>query len=223
MAFFKDRADAGRVLAQHLTEYVNRNDVVILALPRGGVPVGYAVARALQAPMDIYLVRKLGAPGQEELAMGAIASGGVMVLNQQVVRTLNIPDRVIEQVAHKEREELMRREEMYRDDHPRLDVTGRVAILVDDGLATGASMQAAAASLKARRPRKIVVAVPVGAPDTCQRIEQQVDEVVCAVTPQPFYGVGQWYDHFDQMTDDEVREILSEADKVLPEQKEKGL
>ena len=222
MAFFRDRADAGRVLAQHLTEYANRNDVVILALPRGGVPVGYEVARALQAPMDIYLVRKLGAPGQEELAMGAIASGGVMVLNQQVVRMLNIPDRVIEQVAQKEREELLRREEAYHDDHPRLDVTGRVGILVDDGLATGASMQAAAASLKARRPRKIVVAVPVGAPDTCQRIERQVDDVVCAITPEPFYGVGQWYEHFEQMTDEEVREILSEADKVLPEQKERG-
>ena len=215
MAIFKDRRDAGRKLAQYLTQYANRPDVVVLALPRGGVPVAFEVARALNAPLDIFLVRKLGLPGHEELAMGAIASGGLRVLNEDIVGALNIPDAVVEAVARRERAELERRERAYRGDRPPLDVRGKTVILVDDGLATGSSMRAAVAGLRARQPAQIVVAVPTAAPETCDAFENEVDDVVCAVTPQPFFSVGTWYEDFSQTSDEEVRRLLEEASQTV--------
>jgi len=215
MAIFKDRRDAGRKLAQYLTRYTNRPDVVILALPRGGVPVAFEVARALNAPLDIFLVRKLGLPGHEELAMGAIASGGLRVLNEDIVGALNIPDAVVEAVARRERAELERRERAYRGGRPPLDVRGKTAILVDDGLATGSSMRAAVAGLRAQQPAQVVVAVPTAAPETCEAFENEVDDVVCAVTPQPFFSVGTWYDDFSQTSDEEVRRLLEEASQTV--------
>jgi predicted phosphoribosyltransferase len=199
-------------LAERLAaEYSNRPDVIVLALPRGGVPVAYEVARALGAPLDVFLVRKLGVPGHEELAMGAIASGGVRVLNQDVVRMLNVPNEVIDRVARRELAELARRETAYRDGHPAPDVRGRVVILIDDGLATGATMRAAAEALRQLGPARVVVAVPVAAPETCDEFQQYVDEIVCLLTPEPFHAVGMWYENFEQTTDDEVRELLEEA------------
>jgi predicted phosphoribosyltransferase len=215
MAIFKDRRDAGRKLAQYLTQYANRPDVVILALPRGGVPVAFEVARALNAPLDIFLVRKLGLPGHEELAMGAIASGGLRVLNEDIVGALNIPDAVVEAVARRERAELERRERAYRGGRPPLDVRGKTVILVDDGLATGSSMRAAVAGLRAQQPAQVVVAVPTAAPETCEAFENEVDDVVCAVTPQPFFSVGTWYDDFSQTSDEEVRRLLEEASQTV--------
>ncbi|MDT8307316.1 MAG: phosphoribosyltransferase, partial [Anaerolineae bacterium] len=209
--YFRDRRDAGEQLAEKLPTYRERPGVIVLALPRGGVPVGFAVAEQLGLPLDIFLVRKLGVPGREELAMGAIASGGVRVLNQEVVGALNIPDEVIDAIAGKEQRELERRERAYRGDRPRPDLTGLVCLLVDDGLATGASMQAAVAGVRAHNPREIVVAVPTAAPDTCALFEAEVDHVVCAVTPEPFFGVGLWYEDFSQTTDDEVRHYLKRA------------
>jgi predicted phosphoribosyltransferase len=211
MSLFRDRSDAGRQLAAKLKAYAGRPDVLVLALPRGGVPVGAEVARRLDAPLDVYLVRKLGVPGHEELALGAIASGGTRVLNDDVVRTLGIPEALIETLVHRERQELERRERLYRGGRPFPDVTGRVVILVDDGLATGATMRAAVEALRGRRPARVVVAVPVGAPETCAALEALADEVACAVTPEPFYAVGLWYDEFDQTTDDEVRMLLDRA------------
>jgi len=208
---FRDRTEAGRLLAQKLREYANRDDVVVLALPRGGVPVAYEVANTLNVPLDIFLVRKLGLPGNEELAMGAIASGGVRVLNEEVVRALNIPDEIVDEVAEKEERELERREREYRRGRPPVDVRGRTAILIDDGLATGSSMRAAALALRNNQPAQIVVAVPVGAPSTCAEFESEVDKVVCAVTPEPFWGVGQWYRDFSQTSDEEVRDLLRRA------------
>lgn len=183
----------------------------MLGLPRGGVPVAYQVAEALNAPLDVFLVRKLGAPGQPELAMGAIASGGVRVLNQGVVQGLNVSQRQVERVTEREREELERRERAYRGARKRLELKGRVVILVDDGLATGASMRAAVQAVRAQEPAKIVVAVPTGAPQTCRAFEREVDEVVCVLTPQPFMGVGAWYRDFSQTTNDEVRSLLQES------------
>jgi predicted phosphoribosyltransferase len=208
---FRDRADAGRQLAARLEGYANRPDVLVLALPRGGVPIGYEVARALQAPLDVFLVRKLGVPGHEELAMGALATGGVRVLNEDVVRALGIPEDVIDEVAAGQQQELGRRERAYRDDRPVAEVCGRTVILVDDGLATGSTMRAAVAALRQRRPARIVVAVPVGSADTCAELREEADEVVCARTPEPFYAVGLWYDDFAQTTDDEVRDLLAQA------------
>jgi predicted phosphoribosyltransferase len=208
---FRDRSDAGRRLAAKLGEYAGRNDVVVLALPRGGVPVGAEVARALGAPLDVFLVRKLGVPGHEELAMGAIASGGVRVLNQDVLDQLRIAPKWVDVVAAQELEELTRREAAYRDGRPAPDVRGKTVILVDDGLATGASMKAAVAALRERGPARIVAAVPVGARETCQELAELADEVVCAETPDPFFAVGSWYVDFDQTTDAEVRELLVEA------------
>ena len=208
---FRDRTEAGRLLAQKLREYANRDDVVVLALPRGGVPVAYEVANTLNVPLDIFLVRKLGLPGNEELAMGAIASGGVRVLNEEVVRALNIPDEIVDEVAEKEERELERREREYRGGRPPVDVRGRTAILIDDGLATGSSMRAAALALRNNQPAQIVVAVPVGAPSTCAEFESEVDKVVCAFTPEPFWGVGQWYRDFSQTSDEEVRDLLGRA------------
>jgi predicted phosphoribosyltransferase len=208
---FADRFEAGRVLASRLAEFANGEDVVVLALPRGGVPVGFEVARALHAPLDVFVVRKLGVPGHEELAMGAIASGGVRVLNRRVVETLGISAEEIERIAAEEQRELERREREYRDGRPRLDVRGRTVILVDDGLATGSSMRVAALALRKKEPARIVVAVPVGSRATCEEFESEVDITVCAVTPEPFFGVGQWYADFRQTSDEEVRELLRRA------------
>jgi putative phosphoribosyl transferase len=217
MVLFEDRADAGRKLARKLLDYADHTDVIVLGLPRGGVPVAFEVAKALHAPLDVFLVRKLGVPGHRELAMGAIASGGVHVLNQGVVRSLAISPDAIEKVAEREREELERREQTYRGDRPAPDVSGRTAILVDDGLATGASMRAAVTALRAREPARIVVAVPTAPPETCAEFEAEVDDILCATTPQPLMGVGAWYSDFSQTTDEEVRALLSRAEETLPE------
>lgn len=208
---FKDRREAGQALAAGLQAYAARDHVVVLALPRGGVPVGYEVARALAAPLDVFLVRKLGVPGHEELAMGAIASGDVIVINEHVVRGLEIPPQVIDQVAARERLELDRREKEYRGEHPAVPVVGRIVILVDDGLATGSTMRAAAQALRQLGPQRIVVAVPVAAQETCDEFRNEVDDVVCLLTPQPFRAVGLWYEDFSQTSDEEVWELLDRA------------
>lgn len=210
---FRDRAEAGRRLAEKLHGYANRPDVLVLALPRGGVPVAYEVARALNVPLDVFLVRKLGFPGQEELAMGAIASGGARVLNSSLLRRMHVPPETIDAIAAKELSELQRREQEYRGDAPPPSVRDRTVILVDDGLATGATMHAAAAALRGQRPARIVVAVPVGAPSSCEDFGDVVDEVVCAEMPEPFLAVGQWYDDFTQTGDEEVRRLLELARK----------
>jgi putative phosphoribosyl transferase len=210
---FRDRTEAGQLLSRKLRRYADRPDVIVLALPRGGVPVAYEVAKALHAPLDVFLVRKLGVPGQEELAMGAIATGGIRVLNEDIVRALNIPPRVIDSVAAKEARELERRERLYRGDRPAPDVTGRTVILVDDGLATGSSMRAAVAALRQKNPSRIVVAVPIAAAATCREFEAEVDEIVCYQTPEPFYSVGLWYEDFSQTTDEEIRQLLERAAK----------
>lgn len=208
---FRDRSDAGRQLAAKLVAYADRPDVIVLALPRGGVPVAFEIAQALHAPLDVFLVRKLGVPGREELAMGAIASGGTRVLNSEVVQSLGIPNHVIDVVAGRESQELERRDRLYRGDRPPPDVRGRTVILVDDGLATGATMRAAAAALRQQDPARIVIAVPVAAPATCQELSAEADEIVCLRTPEPFYAVGLWYDEFGQTTDEEIRELLDRA------------
>jgi erythromycin esterase-like protein/predicted phosphoribosyltransferase len=213
---FRDRRDAGRVLAAQMEKYRGRDDVVVLALPRGGVPVAYEVATALGAPLDVFLVRKLGLPGREELAMGAIASSGVLVLNDDVVRALRIRPDDIRRVADKEWQELSRRERLYRGDRPVPDVAGKTAILVDDGLATGSSMRAAVQALRKLQPARIVVAVPAASSSTCKDLAQEVDDVVCATTPSPFYAVGQSYWDFSQTTDEEVIELLHQAWKSRP-------
>jgi putative phosphoribosyl transferase len=213
---FRDRIDAGQQLATQLHAYANHPDVLVLALPRGGVPVAFEVAQALNAPLDIFLVRKLGLPGQEELAMGAIASGGVIVVNSEVVDTLRIPDRIIHQIAAQEQRELERRERLYRGDRPPPDVHGKTTILVDDGMATGSTMRAAAAALREQKPDRIVVAVPAAAPETCKVFRDTVDEIVCAITPDPFYAIGLWYEDFSQTTDDEVRDFLARAAQAHP-------
>jgi putative phosphoribosyl transferase len=208
MERYSDRREAGRALAAALAPYTGRDDVVVLALPRGGVPVGYEVASALGVPLDVFVVRKLGVPGHEELAMGAIATGGVRVLVPSVVESLGISSDEIDQVADAERRELERRERQYRGDRPELDVRGRTVILVDDGLATGATMRAAVAALRQCEPARIVVAAPVGARDACDEFRALADDVICARTPEPFYGVGLWYEDFSQTSDDEVRDLL---------------
>ena len=209
--FFRDRREAGRLLATKLAAYANRPDVIVLALPRGGVPVAYEVARALNAPLDIFLVRKLGVPGYEELAMGAIATGGVRVLNDQLVGGLRIPDYVVDEVAASEQQELARRERLYRGDRPAPDVRGRTVILVDDGLATGATMLAAVKALRQQQPARIVVAVPTASPETCEQLRAEVDDIICAITPEPFHAVGLWYEDFSQTTDEEVRDLLARS------------
>src|SRR5438094_6363641 len=211
MMIYRDRIDAGKQLAALLADYADREDVLVLALPRGGVPVAYEVAKALRSPLDIFLVRKLGVPGHEELAMGAIATGGVSVLNDDVINYLRIPGEVIDAVAADELRELERRERAYRGDRPEPDVQDKTIILVDDGLAAGSAMRAAAAALRQQNPARIVVAVPVSAPQTCDEYRMGVDEIICASTPEPFRGVGQWYRDFSQTTDDEVRELLEKA------------
>jgi predicted phosphoribosyltransferase len=209
--FFRDRRDAGRKLAAQLAAYAGRPDVVVLALPRGGVPVAYEVAQALRAPMDVFLVRKLGLPGHEEFAMGAVATGGVRVLNPDIVENLYAPASVIDTVTQREQRELDRRERAYRGVRPPPDVRGKIVILVDDGLATGSTMRAAAAAVKQLQPARVVVAVPVASQATCDELRREADEVVCLVTPEPFYAVGLWYDDFSQTTDDEVRALLAAA------------
>lgn len=215
MALFRDRRDAGRKLAQKLTAYAGRTDIIVLALPRGGVPVAYEVALALHAPMDIFIVRKLGLPGHEELAVGAIASGSARVLNEEIIGYLNISEAVIDAISQRELQELERRERAYRGDRPPLHVEGRTIILIDDGLATGASMRAAIAGLRAQNPAHIVVAVPTAAPETCEALEPEVDQMICATTPEPFYGVSRWYEDFSQTTDEEVKMLLEEATHLL--------
>jgi putative phosphoribosyl transferase len=212
MIRFKNRSEAGRFLAERLSAYANRPDTLVLALPRGGVPVAYEVAKALGAPLDVFQVRKLGLPGHEELAMGAIATGGVRVRNPEVVEYLRIPDEVIDEVTARERQELERRERLYREGRPARSPRGRVVILVDDGLATGSTMLAAVLALRQQQPASIVVAVPVAAKQTCEELRTVADEVVCAVTPDPFYAVGLWYEDFSQTTDEEVRELLARAE-----------
>jgi putative phosphoribosyl transferase len=209
---YRDRAEAGRHLAEKLVDYANRSDVLVLALPRGGVPVAYEVARALNAPLDVFMVRKLGVPGHEELAMGAISSGGMRLLNENVVRSLRISPEVIDEVAKTEQAELERREREYRDDRPQPELRGKTVIVIDDGLATGASMRVAVVALRRRRPARLIVAVPVAAAATCAEFRYEVDEVVCASTPEPFHAVGLWYEDFAQTTDAEVRELLERAD-----------
>jgi putative phosphoribosyl transferase len=208
---FQDRHDAGRRLAETLPAYKGRKDVVVLALPRGGVAVGYEVAVALGAPLDVFVVRKLGVPGHAELAMGAIATGGVVVLNTGVVRALGITETLVEQVAEREERELSRRERLYRSERPAEPIAGRTAILVDDGLATGASMRAAAQAVRRQAPARLVIAAPVAAAETCDELRAAADEVVCAETPEPFYAVGLWYRDFTQTSDDEVRSLLEQA------------
>jgi putative phosphoribosyl transferase len=208
---FRDRTDGGRVLAERLRDYAQRDDVIVLGLARGGMPVAVEVARALSLPLDVFLVRKLGVPGHEELAMGAIASGGARVMNRAVVDRLALDDEAIEAVAAREQEELERREHAYRDGEPAAEVAGRVGILVDDGLATGASMRAAVRALRQRDAASVVVAVPIAPPRTCAELEDEADVVVCARTPEPFQAVGLWYEDFEQVTDDQVRQLLADA------------
>jgi len=208
---FKNRVEAGKILAERLTEYEGRPDLLVLALPRGGVPVAFEVAKALAAPLDVFLVRKLGVPGHEELAMGAIASGGVRVLNEDVIGPLRIGKETIDRVATGEQAELERRERAYRGDRLWPSVNDRIVILVDDGLATGSTMRAAVVALKQQRPKKLVVAVPIAAAETCIDLRDEVDAIICAVTPRPFFGVGRWYTDFSQTTDEEVRELLGRS------------
>jgi putative phosphoribosyl transferase len=210
---FTDRREAGRELAAKLQRYAGRGDVVVLALPRGGVPIAVEVAEALDAPLDVFVVRKLGMPGHPEFAIGAIASGGVRVLSDDVIRWYAVPESAIEAIVRQELAELERRERDYRQGRPLTNLRGRTVILVDDGLATGASMRAAVEAVRAHHPARVVVAVPVGAPSTCQELGEVADEVVCARTPEPFSAVGRWYRDFVQVTDEEVRALLREHDE----------
>ncbi|MDQ2777456.1 MAG: phosphoribosyltransferase [Acidobacteriota bacterium] len=208
---FRDRADAGRILAERVAESIQSPGSLVLALPRGGVPVAFEVARKLRAELDIFLVRKLGLPGQEELAIGAIASGGVRVLNEGLIRELQLSRNLIDQITAREGSELQRREELYREGRTAVPVGGRTVILVDDGLATGASMKAATQALRLQAPTRIIVAVPVAARDTCNEFRGSVDEIICAYTPSPFTSVGTWYVDFAQTTDEEVQKLLEGA------------
>ena len=217
MSFFNDRTDAGKILSERLSEYANREDVLILALPRGGVPVAFEVAKELNLKMDIFIVRKLGVPGNEELAMGAIASGNIRVLNEDVIRSFRIPQKAIDEATANELGELERRERIYRKNRPVPKISGSTVILIDDGLATGATMRAAVAAVKTKNPAKVIIAVPVAAPDTCSDFGSEVDEVMCVATPEPFYGVGAWYEDFSQTTDKEVCDLLDRAAKIKPE------
>jgi predicted phosphoribosyltransferase len=209
--YFYDRFDAGRKLAERLSRYQRRSDVLVLALPRGGVPVAFEVAKALDAPLDVFLVRKLGLPGHEELAMGAVANGNVEVLNEEVVESLRVSREAIHRVAERERDRIRQQREHYRHGEPPPDVTGRVVVLIDDGLATGATMRAAIAALRKQRPKRIVVAVPVGALETCNELKREADEVICLVSPHQFYAVGMWYREFSPTTDETVQELLEQS------------
>jgi predicted phosphoribosyltransferase len=208
---FTDRLDAGRQLAEILKEYAGRDDVVVLALPRGGVPVAWEVAKELDAPLDVFVVRKLGAPGREELAIGAIASGNVQILNQRLIDALGVHAGDIEEIARREAEELQRREKEYRGEAPPHEVKAKVAIIVDDGLATGSTMRAAVSALEGMQPAKLVVAVPTSSPETCEEFRALVDEVHCVSTPVNFSAVGQWYKDFSQTSDEEVQAIMRQS------------
>lgn len=208
---FRDRVDAGRVLARKLDRYRGRPDLLVLALPRGGVPVAFEVARELGAPLDVFVVRKLGMPGHEEYAIGAIASGGVRIINEEAITAFGVTDDEIEAVTAAESAELERRERRYRDGRPPPEIAGKTVILVDDGLATGSTMRAAVEALREEGPARLVVAVPTAAPETCHEIGRLVDDMVCAMTPEPFYAVGLWYDDFGQTTDEEVHDLLALA------------
>jgi putative phosphoribosyl transferase len=208
---FRDRRDAGQQLAHELRRHAHRPDLIVLALPRGGVPIGFEVARALGAPLDVFVVRKLGLPWHDELAMGAIASGGVRVLDRDLIRVARVSEAELARVIAAEEAELARRERSYRGDRPFPDVRGKTAILVDDGLATGATMRAAVEALRLEQPSRIIVAVPVAAPQTCDAFRDVADEVVCAITPEPFQAVGRWYADFSQTTDEEVHDLLKRA------------
>src|SRR5215216_3305926 len=210
-----NRRQAGKELAQKLLNFKDQSNVIVLALPRGGVPVAYEVAITLNVPLDILIVRKLGLPAQEELAIGAIASGGIRILNEDIIHALDIPEQVIDRVAQRELQELKRRERLYRGDTPPADVHQRIVIVVDDGLATGASMRAAVAGLRTQNPKRIVVAVPTAAPETCEAFQNEVEETICATTPKPFVGVGWWYEDFSQTTDEGVRLFLQEIRQKL--------
>jgi predicted phosphoribosyltransferase len=211
---FRDRSEAGKLLAAQLAAYANQQDVIVLALPRGGVPVAFEIAQALHAPLDVIVVRKLGVPGQEELAMGAIATGGIRILNKDVVQFLFISDEVIDKISAQELQELERRERLYRGERPAYDVRSRTVILVDDGMATGATMHAAVAALKQLQPARIIIAVPTAAPSTCEELAAEVDEFVCLIRPDPFIAVGYWYRQFSQTSDEEVRSLLERANRV---------
>lgn len=212
---FRDRTDAGRVLAELLRHHAGDPRVLVLALPRGGVPVGYEIARALGAPLDVFVVRKLGVPGHEELALGAIASGNLLVLNDDVVHALRLTRDVIDAIAAEEGRELERRETAYRGTRPRIDPSGKVIIIVDDGLATGATMRAAVRALRDKGADLLIVAVPAAAPQTCAELQMEVDEIVCAITPEPFDAVGLWYEDFSQTTDAEVQDLLERAGRSV--------
>jgi putative phosphoribosyl transferase len=218
---FRDRVHAGQYLAERLPEYAKAPDAIVLGLPRGGVVVAAEVARRLELPLDIFLVRKLGVPGYEELAMGAIASGGVRVMNEDVLRQASISESAVEAVTRREEQELIRRERAYRGNRPPLDVKQLTVILVDDGLATGATMRAAVTALRRQGPKRIVVAVPTAAPDTCDDFRAEVDEILCAMTPTPFYAVGAGYEDFSQTTDEEVQQLLKAARRVEQEEGER--
>jgi putative phosphoribosyl transferase len=208
---FLNRIDAGRKLAQQLKPYAHREDVIVLGVPRGGVPVAFEVAAALEVPLDVFVLRKLGVPGREELAFGAIASGGVRVLDTDIVEGLGISDADVQLVAAREQKELNRRELAYRGGRPPLDIKGQTVILVDDGIATGSSMRAAISALRRMKPARLVVAVPVAPPSTCSRLRPEVDELVCTYTPEPFYAIGQFYRDFAQVSDEEVSDLLHRA------------
>ncbi|MBV7331586.1 phosphoribosyltransferase [Chloroflexi bacterium TSY] len=207
----RDRADAGRKLAKKLVHHADQPEVLVLGLARGGLPVAYEIATALHAPLDVLIVRKLGVPGHEELAMGAIASGGIRVMNEDIVEHLAIPRSVVDDVTKQELRELLRRERVYRGDQPTLDVYGKTVILVDDGIATGATLRTAIAALQAQKPERIVVAVGVAPPETYRELVGRVDELVCLLQPEPFWGVGLWFRRFSQTTDEEVRTLLDKA------------
>lgn len=224
---FQDRFDAGRFLAHKLENHAGDPVVLVLALPRGGVPVAFEVANALNAPLDVFVVRKLGVPGYEELAMGAVASGGVRVLNEEIIHRLNIPEHIIDATARNEEEEIAERERRYRGSRDGIRIEGHKVILIDDGLATGASMRAAVRALKKQHPAALTVAVPIGSEDTCGQLRAEVDELICGETPEPFFTVGTWYSNFIQTKDEEVRQLLDRAAharraKRVQEHKEKA-
>jgi putative phosphoribosyl transferase len=218
MRQFANRREAGQELARKLSKYAGRSDVILLALPRGGVPIAYEVALALKAPLDVFLVRKLGLPGREELAIGAIASGGIQILNEDIIDAVGLDRRMINLVVQQELKELQRREEQYRDDRPAPDLRDRTVILIDDGLATGASMLAAVRGVRAQNPTRIIVAVPAGAPQAIELLQSQADEIIYVIAPDPFEGVGKWYEDFSQTTDEEVKFLLKEANQHLHNQ-----
>lgn len=219
---FQNRTDAGRQLASVLGRYAGRNDVVVLGLPRGGVPVAYEIATALESPLDVFIVRKLGLPGHEEFGIGAIASGGTRVVDESVLQAYGVDAETLDRITTKELRELERRERLYRDGRPFPTLEDRIVILVDDGLATGSTMRAAVAALREKDPREIVIAVPVGARETCSAMRAMADEVVCLETPEPFYAVGLWYVDFEQTDDEEVHELLERAAAKTAPRAERG-